>query len=125
MTNGNNEVAAPLVTDAIIIATIKAGQSVSAAVACTNGVVTRIWMPISGWDGGLVTFQLSYDNVTYYDLFDSDNREMSYNMTVGALVYTKPTFPVASTMWIKVRSGTRAAPKIQTADRNFKIDIVV
>lgn len=123
MTTSDEEIN-PLATPVVVIVTIKAGQSLSAPVVCPAGVVTRIWMPISGWDGGLVSFQLSYDNITYYDLFNSDNKEMTYNMTVGAVVYTKPTFPVASSMWIKVRSGSKSSPRIQTADRNFKIDIV-
>jgi hypothetical protein len=117
MSNGITPAAAPL------LCTISAGQSLSNAVACITGTVTRIWMPTSGWDGGLVTFQLSYDNITFYDLFDANSKEMAYNITTGTVVYTKP-FSVLSTMWMKVRSGVRTLPKVQSADRIFKIEIV-
>jgi hypothetical protein len=107
-----------------IVLTIKAGTALSQAVACPNGAVTRVWMPSSGWDGGQITFQLSYDGVTFYDLFDEKNNEMTWNLTVGAVSYTMLTFPVANNLFMKVRSGVRKAPINQTEDRHFKIDII-
>jgi hypothetical protein len=77
------------------------------------------------WDAANCTFQRSYDNVTFFDLYNADGTP--YTLTVPALAAaTARDYAVDPTVfvgcrYIKVRSGTPAAPTNQTANRTLTL----
>lgn len=99
--------------------TIPAGQSLSQAVSMApGGNLARIYMP-AGWDGDLLTFQLSRDGTTFYDMFREDNTEIAFNITPGTVVTAPEPWLIMANNWIKLRSGSRDNPRKQTEDRVF------
>jgi len=113
---------APLAT--LVTATISAGQSLSTGVDCSvGGALSRIYMP-TGWDGELLTFQVSPDGVNFYDLFRANNTEVAFNITAGTVVFITENYPLVSNNWIKLRSGSRLNPRIQSADRIFTLSFI-
>lgn len=82
-----------------------------------GGNLARIYMP-TGWDDALLTFQLSRDGTTFFDMFRADNTELSFIISPGTVVTTEPWLIMANN-WIKLRSGSRDNPRKQTADRVF------
>ena len=106
---------------------IPAGQSLSNAVDCGGNRILRMIMP-DDWRAAPLTFQLSPDNTTFYDLHriqDTNGAFVPYEVIV-------PVVPVAAILilppgtgerifWIRFRSGTRNLPVVQPAERKFQI----
>lgn len=106
--------------------TIPAGKSMSDAVDCTGSQrIVRIVMP-SAWTGTApLTFQMSPDGVDYHDLRhvtpgSLDSYEVSLKNVVPDAVVAFPPTTGLSIAWVKIRSGMRASPVIQTAARKFE-----
>lgn len=88
-----------------------------------NQSLAGIIMPAS-WDKGLLqsqakmTFQISTDGVTWYDLWDSFETEITFLVKEGKAIrfdpYTFMEFPR-----VRVRSGTASSPITQSADRDL------
>jgi hypothetical protein len=105
----------------VVTFTIPAGQSLSGAVDCSAGYLARIQMPAQ-WTPANLSFQISTDGTNWVDLFDQSGNE--------ALI---PVVPATSRMmvepwsqgvgWYRFRSGPRAGPVIQTADRVFTVTL--
>jgi hypothetical protein len=107
-------------------AIIPAGQSLSNAVDCSGSArLARIIFP-PGWTAAPLTFQLSPDGAAWSDLHHVSVPGAAYN-TYEAVVPNPragstvilPTNLGQSLAWVKVRSGTAAAPVAQEADREF------
>jgi hypothetical protein len=98
--------------------TIAAGESLSSAIDCSAGVVTKITMPTE-WSDAVLTFATSTDGVGYNDIFDQHGREVTCNV-MGANTAILVRFRVG---WVKFRSGTREQPVPQPATRQFAIAI--
>ena len=97
--------------------TIAAGQSLSAGLDCTAGVISRIYAPPE-WDTANITFQLSFDGITWANLVNRSGAEIAAALKPNSVVIlTEYTRQMA---WLKIRSGTSVAPVIQTAQRVFK-----
>ena len=79
-------------------------------------------MPI-GWTPANLTFQVSSDGTAFEDLFDTTGKEVLVNVAPGTVVRLSAAWAV-SPVWLKFRSGTRAAPVMQAADRIFTVAIV-
>ncbi|QOZ76723.1 hypothetical protein XH83_15440 [Bradyrhizobium sp. CCBAU 53351] len=95
-------------------ATIANGQSLSAPIDLANHALASIEFP-SAWTAAVITFQVSSDGVTYRDLWD-ENGEVSFQAAANRAIR------LASWGWfairyLKIRSGTSAAPVAQAADR--------
>lgn len=92
------------------------GASLSAAVNLNNRILTGIFMP-AGWTAAGMSFQVSDDGVTYYDL-QTDAAE--YTAAAAAAQYIG-----LNNLWffgarfVKVRSGTAAAAVNQGAARSL------
>jgi len=116
--------AAPAQQATLVTGTINAGQSLSASIACGSvGTFSWLYMP-TGWDGELLTFQVSPDGTNFYDLFRANNTEVAFNITAGSVVLVAETYPLAANNFIKLRSGSRLNPRIQSANRNFLLSFV-
>ena len=116
--------------------TIAAGQSLSNALDTSAGAIIRLRMP-SAWDGANLSFQVSSDGTTWSDAFTIDGREALIPVVAGSTVVVAladgsppPTVQAQppdwrGATWIKVRSGSRAYPVVQTAQRDFAVTIDV
>src|SRR5262245_43911978 len=102
----------PLIT---LKPTITAGQSLSASIDCTNGTLLTIMMPFN-WTNATISFQVSADNVVYYDVVDEFGKEAIWTAVAG------PCLPIGSTdswqggvsswkgMYMKIRYGSKDRP---------------
>src|SRR5262245_40482065 len=98
---------------------IQAGQSLSAALDVSAGQIMRIIMP-PAWDGANLTFQSSPDGVTFYDLRGVNGQELTLAVVPGSVVALSSVTDYLKEWHIKIRSGSAAAPVVQSAIRNFK-----
>jgi hypothetical protein len=102
--------------------TIAAGESLSNGVDCTAGTIVRLTMP-AAWGGGNITFAISSDGVFFNDLFDHDGNEFTMRVTPGAAIPLAFDGLTRCMAHVKIRSGTRDHPIVQTAQRDFAIAI--
>jgi len=104
---------------------IAAGQSLSAGLDCTAGEIVRLTMP-AVWTGANLSFQISSDGAGYNDLVTIDGREIVIPVVPGSAVVVAPLSDyLRAVAFLKVRSGTRAFPVIQAAQRDFAVAIEV
>jgi len=101
--------------------TITSGTSLSAAISLNPGYFPcAIYMP-AAWTTAGITFQVSFDGVTYYNLYKEDGTE--YTLTTpaasNAIALTPGYF--AGAAYIKIRSGTSGSAVNQGADRSIII----
>jgi hypothetical protein len=97
--------------------TITNGTSLSTVAHVGEETLVGIILP-AGWDVAALTFQVSNDNVTFYNLYDKD-AEVTVTSAAGSRsVALDPvkTFPYP---YLKIRSGTSGTPVNQTADRSI------
>ena len=99
-------------------ATILAGQSLSASINVSAGNVgiKRIAMPAS-WRSAWLTFQISYDNVTFRDIYWPNGSPVVVTVVPGATVVTDAD--VWQAAYFKFRSGSAVDPIIQPVDCAF------
>ena len=104
--------------------TIASGASLSGAADFTAFSVNKdnyrlfgIIMP-SSWTAASITFQVSFDNVLFNDFYDINGNEVTVYASSSKAFYLDPVI-FASIPYIKVRSGTSAAPVNQAADRTI------
>lgn len=116
-------------TDNIIAAhtvTIENGASMSDAVRLNKmdsvklGGLRLFGIVIpSAWTAANLTFQTSYDGVTYQNLYDKDGSEETVTVTdTDTSIWLNPaTF--AAVPFLKIRSGTSGTPVNQAAARDI------
>lgn len=108
-----------MTTIATVTATIPARGTITPAVAIT-GPVVGIIMP-AAWTPAVVTVQGSSDGTNFYDLYDGlTAKELSFNVKPGSMVAIVANRMCCLTS-IKLRSGTGAAPVMQSAASQFGI----
>jgi len=96
---------------------IQAGASLSDGLDCTAGRIVRFFTP-PAWTGSNVTFQLSFDGVTWANLVNRSGAEIVAAVKPNSvIILTEYAGQIAH---IKIRSGTAAAPVVQAARRDFK-----
>lgn len=103
--------------------TIPAGASMSPSLTVNgnNDQVLGITTP-PAWDGGApITFQWSYDGTTFWDIFDRDGSEPGFVWSAGVLLPVQSAYGFYVFPYIKIRSGPRARPVIQSAARTFSV----
>lgn len=104
---------------------IEAGESLSVGLDCTAGNIVRLTMP-PVWDGANLSFQISSDGNGYNDLFTIDGKEIVIPVVPGTAVVVAPLSDyLKAVAFLKVRSGSRAYPVIQSAHRDFAVAIEV
>ena len=88
----------------VVSVTIPAGEALSDAADLTRGVL--VYISVDAWGVAPMSFQVSANDVEYYDLFDDQGREVMLDISPH-------TANVASVRWrdivryIKVRAGVR------------------
>lgn len=106
------------VTQKLIPLKIAAGTALSNGAAIGDHVLVGIQMP-AAWTAAAMTFQVSDDaGVTWVNLSDDTGAEvkLAANPTAGARIAILNLSPFVSVTFIKIRSGTGAAPVNQAAD---------
>jgi len=116
-TGPNNEFNPPGVRNSFTT-TISSGQSLSSAIDLGSSTLFAIQMPAAWTTAANITFQASYDGVTYCNMYDSNGTEM----TVTGVAASEFIVLALPTQWIgvrflKIRSGTSGTPVSQGADR--------
>jgi hypothetical protein len=101
-------------------ATIANGASLSGAIDLGTSRLLAIQMP-AAWTAAALTFEASYDGVTYAPVYDSAGTEISWTVGASRLVLNAAAAEWLGVRYLKVRSGTSAAPVNQAADRTLKI----
>ena len=98
--------------------TILAGESLTDSVDASIGEASYVLMP-GEWDGANLTFLISFDGVTFWDVFDMYGNEVIYACRPGTAVRIGPGLQQIG--HLKIRSGTRDHPIEQSENRNFKV----
>ena len=104
-------------------ATIPAGQSLSNSANCNASTPVRVRMPAT-WAGGnksVITFQISTDDITYMDFFNPDGSEVAAVVVPNTTVRVESQIGGKGGTYIKIRTGTREAPTVQTTNVSFVI----
>jgi len=107
-----------------VVATIADGASLSDGVFCEGGVIVGIIMP-AVWDAAVITFQTCLDNASYLDAYSAAGAEHTITVAADQHIWLDPS-QFASYRWVKVRSGTSAAPVNQTTgDADKLVTLIV
>jgi hypothetical protein len=104
--------------------TIAAGQSLSSVADLTSVNLAVIEVPMQV-DGGPsnrlnLSFQISDDNITYYDLLDQSSAEVLRTVMPSCGILIDPALTQAA-IYLKIRAGSRTQPVMQSADRLFRL----
>ena len=98
-------------------ATIANGASLSDAVNLQNLVLCHLVMP-AAWTAAVLTFQVSWDGTEWNTLYASDGTEYTVQAAASRRIILPPA-DFVGVRYIKVRSGTQAAPVNQGAARTI------
>ncbi len=102
-----------------VTASFNANASLSAGI--TLGGRTPIYLFIASTVTTLFfSFQISDDNITWYDLFKDDGNEYQVSSALSRCIALDQRF-LFSTPYIKVRAGTRDIPITQAGAFNVKL----
>lgn len=93
------------------------GTSLAAGVKTDWSHVLSLGMP-AAWTAAVITMQVSQDGITYRNLFDEFGSEVTLTVAAGNEV-ALPVTRLAPYGWVKLRSGTAAAPVAQGANSLF------
>lgn len=73
----------------------------------------------AAWTSASITFQVSLDGDTWYDLLDDSGNEITKTVT-AAQFRELDASEFKTAIWMKIRSGTSGSPVSQlTSDRTF------
>ncbi|HWL80112.1 MAG TPA: hypothetical protein VNR89_04105 [Roseomonas sp.] len=95
------------------------GASTSGAFAVENRVLLSILMP-SAWDAAALTLQASADGAAWFNVFDQSGMEVSIQASAGRLILLDIRLPLGLPL-VRFRSGTSAAPVVQSAARTLVV----
>ena len=102
-----------------VVATIADEAALSDGVYVGGNVIVGIHMP-AVWDAAVITFQVSMDNADYLDAYSAAGAEHTLTVAADQHIWLDPS-QFASYRWVKVRSGTSAAPVNQTTGTDDKL----
>jgi hypothetical protein len=100
--------------------TIASGQSLSSVAYTNRANVIGIIMP-SAWTTANLTFEASIDGDTFYDFFDPFNQRQHVHADASRFIGGLDVLAFGSFNYLKVRSGTPAAPVAQAETRVIRL----
>jgi hypothetical protein len=108
----------------LVPVTIASGESLSTAAAIPTGYVAAgITLP-AAWTGSSLTFQISFDGSTWFEVTDGSSGAIVDKVLTDAAasqaIYT-PVWNLFRASFLKVRSGTHGSPTAQGGDRGISI----
>jgi hypothetical protein len=98
------------------------GASISSVVTLRRRPILTILVP-SGWDDAVLTFQVSQDGVTYYELVDEAGEYVSLTVDAGRMLRVTNLDQWAGFQYLKVRSGTSSVPVAQTGTATITLTV--
>jgi len=98
-----------------VSATIAISGSLSGEVHLNGDALVGIEMP-AAWTAAELTFQTSFDSVTYQDLYDEFGMEVTVQAAASRNIQMNPA-EWTHVKYLKVRSGTSGTPVAQAAGR--------
>ena len=104
----------------IVPVTIAAGASLSSAAGIGNFSLVAIEMP-AAWDAAAITMAVSWDGLTYRNVYDALGNEYSLAVAASRYVLVKPDEGQSFPHFIKLRSGTAASAVNQTAEATINL----
>jgi hypothetical protein len=102
-------------------ASIASGAALTGAIDLADQRLHRIALP-AGWTAAAITFQASANGTTFNDLYDANGEVTLPTAIVGAsraIVVDPAAF--LGIRYLKIRSGTSAAPVNQAAQRDLTL----
>lgn len=102
--------------------TIANSASLSAVVTLQRRPILTILVP-SDWDDAALTFQVSQDGQTYYELVDEDGAYVSLTVAAGRFMRVDNPDQWAGFNYMKVRSGTYSVPVVQTPAKTLTLTV--
>jgi hypothetical protein len=102
-----------------VSATIAAGTAMSDAADLRAGVPTLLLTP-DDWSAANVSFQVSTDGTTFFDLIGADDAETHLAMGADRAILL-PGDLLQAASYVRIRSGSSAHPVPQAADRVFTL----
>lgn len=97
------------------------GASLSAFIDLQDHELVAIVWP-AAWTAAVLTLQSSLDGATYFDVVDAAGTEVSFPTQTSKHMLVDPTKPAYGLgRFIKLRSGTSAAPVNQAAERTIGV----
>lgn len=97
--------------------TITNGTSLSAAIYCGGQYFPCTILMPAAWTAASITFQISYDNSTFYNLYKEDGTEYALTSPAASTAIALTPGYFAGANYLKIRSGTSGTPVNQGADR--------
>jgi hypothetical protein len=105
-----------------VTATIDINQSISADIDLGLMRLGRIAMP-GTWVAADLTFQTSHNGADWNNLYDKDGAEYTVKAAASRSMLI-PLSDMLSVRYLRIRSGTSAAPVNQTASRTLTLVLV-
>jgi len=93
------------------------GASLSSGYSLQGRILTGIYMP-SAWTAAGLTFQASYDNATWFNVYDTSG-ELAITTAAASLYLAMDGTKFLGISFIRVRSGTAGTPVAQGAARTL------
>jgi hypothetical protein len=103
-----------------VAATIAAGAALSGDVDLAARRAVRLVTPAAWSPAAALTFQVSYDGITWGDLYDETGTEVSYTLVAGKSLRL-PVHDWLGIRYLRLRSGPSSAPVNQAAARAFVV----
>lgn len=95
--------------------TIASGASLSSTATLGDGWKVLGFSPDSAWDTNSMTFQISFDETNYQNLYD-ENGEYTVSGAVASAYYATQPWKFWGVRKLKVRSGTASSAVNQTGN---------
>lgn len=96
--------------------TIPSGQSLSTPLEINDNLLMALSAP-SQWTTANITFQVSYDDSDYRDLYNDAGEEVVATIVAGKFQFITEPIVFSPFNYVKLRSGTSASPVNQAASR--------
>lgn len=93
--------------------TIANGASLSSPITLDRRPILSVLIP-AGWDDADMTFQVSMDGITYYELVDEDGAAVTLAVAASKMVRLTNLDQWAGYNYLKMRSGTSGTPVTQS-----------
>lgn len=97
------------------------GESLTEDINLAGNVLVGIYIPV-GFTGTTISFAISADGVTWFNMYVADGTEALATVAPGRYV-TLDSNSFLGGRWLRVRSGPSAAPTNQSGDSTITLSL--
>ncbi|MGY3445631.1 hypothetical protein [Bradyrhizobium sp. USDA 4473] len=109
----------------LVPATIAGGECLSSAAVIPRGMRAIAAALPPEWDASDISFQISFDNVTFYEATSASETTIGPEILPGAgranFAFFLPVWSLLRAPYLKIRSGSAANPTPQVAERIVQV----